>query len=102
MIRAATVHARLLLQPRSYASQVSMGKIHPHPWEHFIEHPPCAADVPLSVGRAGKGGVPLASRLQEAFASWVWAVWPRSICNFQSIMVTTDKSNAYPTSGYRY
>ncbi|RLM92697.1 putative pterin-4-alpha-carbinolamine dehydratase [Panicum miliaceum] len=73
MIRAATVQARLLL-PRSYASQVSMGKIDPPPWEHIIEHLRPAADVPLSVGRAGKGGVPLASRLREAFASWVWAM----------------------------
>ena len=74
-----------------------MGKIHRPPWEHIIEHPPCAADVPLSVGRAGKGGVPLASRLQEAFASWVWAVWPRFICNFPSIMVTS----LMRTLGYR-
>jgi hypothetical protein len=64
-----------------------MGKIDPPAWEHIIEHLPRAADVPLSVGRAGKGGVPLASRLREAFASWVWAVWPRSICNFPSIIV---------------
>ena len=46
-----------------------MGDFLRPPCKHNIEHLPCTIDVPLSLGRAGKGSFSLASRPQEDFTS---------------------------------
>ena len=46
-----------------------MGDFLQPPCKHNIEHLPCTIDVPLSLGRAGKGSFSLASRPQEDFTS---------------------------------
>lgn len=85
MLRAATVHARLLLS-RSYVGQVRMRGFLRSPCKHIIKHLPCTTDVPLSLGRAGKGNFSLASRPQEAFASWFCTVYPHSTYSFLNII----------------